>query len=92
MNIAYILNATVLSGGATKAFLNMLERLLTYGVHPFVVVPDDKGVTQELKARKIPTLVVNYRSSAYPSFHTAKERILFIPKLIARIIVNFKAT
>ena len=92
MNIAYILNATVLSGGATKAFLNMLEELLPYGVHPFVVVPDNDGVTQELKARRIPTLVINYRSSAYPSFHTMKERLLFIPKLLARIIVNFKAT
>lgn len=92
MNIAYILNATILSGGATKAFLNMLEGLLPYGIHPFVVVPDDEGVTQELKAKRIPTLVVNYRSSAYPSFHTVKERLLFIPKLVARIIVNFKAT
>ena len=92
MNIAYILNATVLSGGATKAFLNLLDGLLPYGIHPFVVVPDNEGVTQELKARRIPTLVVNFRSSAYPSFHTMKERLLFIPKLGARMIVNFKAT
>ena len=92
MNVAYILNATVSSGGATKAFINMLEGLLPHNVHPFVVVPDYKGVTQELKARNIPTLVVNYRSSAYPTFLTMKERLLFLPKLLARIFVNYKAT
>ena len=92
MNIVYILNATILSGGATKAFMNMLEGLLSYGINPFVVVPDDEGITQELKARKIHTLVVNYRPSTYPDFRTLKERLLFIPRLVARIILNFNAT
>jgi glycosyltransferase involved in cell wall biosynthesis len=92
MNVAYILNATIPNGGATKAFLNTLDGLLPYGIHPFVVVPDNEGVAQELKARGIPTLVVNYRPSAYPYFLTIKQRLLFIPRLVARIVVNFKAT
>ena len=92
MNIAYILNATVLSGGATKAFLNMLDGLQPYGVRPFVVVPDSNGVTQVLKGKNIASFVINYRASGYPSSHTLKERMLFVPKLIVRIWLNYMAT
>lgn len=92
MNIAYILNATVLSGGATKAFLNLIDGLKAYDVKPFVVVPDGNGVTQELKRRNIPTCVTTYRSSAYPNCHTLTEKVLFIPRLIARIVAGRHAT
>ncbi len=92
MNIAYILHSTTASDGAAKAFLNMLVELQQYDIRPFVVVPGDDGITQEIKARNIATLVLTYRSSAYPYFHTTKERLLFILKLAARIIVNHKAT
>ena len=92
MNIAYILNGTAPNGGATKAFVNMLEGVMKHGVKPYVVVPDGEGITCELKSRNIPTLVVIYRTSAYPTFHTLKEKVLFVPKLIARLIVNHRAT
>jgi hypothetical protein len=92
MNIAYILNASVLTGGATKAFLNMLNGLLPYGISPYVIIPDNEGVTQVLKTKNIPTLVINYRPSTYPTCHTLKEKVLFIPKLIARIYLNYMAT
>ena len=92
MNIAYILNATIANGGATKAFLNMLDGVMQYGVKPFVVVPDKDGVYSELQKRHIPTLVVTYRPCAYPYFNTMKQRLMFIPKMAARIIVNHKAT
>lgn len=92
MNIAYILNTTAPNSGATKAFMNMLEGVMKRGVKPYVVVPDGEGITCELKSRNIPTLVVTYRTSAYPTFHTLKEKVLFVPKLIARIIVNHRAT
>lgn len=92
MNIAYILNATVLTGGATKAFLNMLEGMMKYGVKPYVVVPDNKGVYIELQKRQIPTLSVTYRSSVYPPTYTMKQRLLFVVKLTARIIANRRAT
>ena len=91
MNIAYVLNATVANGGATKAFLNMMDGLMQYGVKPFVVVPDKEGVYHELTKRQIPTLVVTFRYSAYPHSHTLKQRILFLPRLAARIYVNWKA-
>lgn len=92
MNVAYILNGTAPNGGATKAFLNMLDGVMQHGVRPYVVVPDGKGITCELKSRNIPALVITYRASAYPTFHTLKEKLLFGPKLIARVIVNHRAT
>ena len=92
MNIAYILNATVPTGGATKAFINMLEGVMQYGVRPFVVVPDKDGVYLQLQKMNIPTLAVTYRASAYPPCQTPKQRLLFIFKLAARIIANHRAT
>lgn len=92
MNIAYILNSTAATGGATKAFLNMLDGLMPEGVKPFVVVPDKDGVYEELQRRQIATLVVTYRSSAYPPLQTLRQFFLFLPKLAARLIVNRKAT
>lgn len=92
MNIAYILHSTETNGGATKAFLNMLDGVTQYGVKPFVVVPDKEGVWLELQKRQIPTLVVTYRPAAYPYFHTMQQRLLFFPRLLARIVDNRKAT
>ncbi|MBR0045612.1 MAG: glycosyltransferase [Bacteroidaceae bacterium] len=92
MNIAYILHSTASNAGANKALMNMLGGLLPYGIHPFAVVPDGEGITQELKKRDIPTLIINYRSSAYPHSHTMKEKLLFLPRLGARIFVNQRAT
>ena len=54
MNIAYILNDTPVNGGATKAFVNMLEGLKTYDVKSFVVVPNRQGIYIELKSREFP--------------------------------------
>lgn len=92
MNIAYILNSTAATSGATKAFLNMLDGLLPKGIKPFVVVPDKDGVYEELQRRQITTLVVTYRSSAYPPLQTLRQFFLFLPKLTARLIANLKAT
>ena len=92
MNIAYILNSTAVTSGATKAFLNMLDGLIPKGIKPFVVVPDKDGVYEELQRRQITTLVVTYRSSAYPPLQTLRQFFLFLPKLAARLTVNLKAT
>ncbi len=92
MNIAYILHSTEANGGATRAFLNMLDGLMLYGIKPFVVVPDRDGVWFELQNRHIPILVVTYRSAAYPFFQTMQQKVLFFPRLVARIVANRKAT
>lgn len=92
MNIAYILHSTSANDGATKAFFNMLDGLVQHGVKPFAVVPDKEGAFLELDKRQIPTLVQTYRASAYPHSYTPYQKLLFVPRLLARIIANHKAT
>ncbi len=70
----------------------MMDGMTPYGVKPYIVVPDNDGVFDELNKRQIPTLAVNYRSSAYPHSKTLKQRLLFLLRLAARIIVNQRAT
>ena len=91
MNIVYVLNSTIPNGGATKAFINMLTGLIYLGVHPFVIVPDVNGIYQSLKEKKISVIAIPYRSCAYPRLRILKDYFYFIPKLIARIIINKRA-
>ncbi len=92
MKVAYILSATVPNGGATKAFANLLEELEARDVHPFVVVPDGGGIAQDLAKRNVPLLVCTYRPSSYPHARTLKEKLLFLPRLLVRLLVNAKAS
>lgn len=92
MNIAYILHSSESTNGAAKAFVHMLNSLMPMGIRPYVVLPDQNGLYEELSSRDIPTLSVTYRPSTYPYYRTLKECLLFIPRLTARIIVNHRAT
>ena len=92
MKVAYILSATVLNGGATKAFVNMLGELEARDVRPFVVVPDGDGIAKNLAKRNVPMLVCTYRPASYPHARTLKEKLLFLPRLMARLLVNAKAS
>lgn len=91
MKIGYILNSTLPLGGASKAFRNLLEQLMLKGVTPFVVLPNNQGLYNELQNKQIPTLVVSFRHNTYPYLHSPKDYLLFLPRLIARLILNHKA-
>ena len=92
VKIAFILNDTSPTNGATKAFLLLLQGLRIRGVQPHVVVPDKNGIYQELKVSKgVSIIALDYRPCAYPRLTVPKDYLLFIPKLLGRIIVNTKA-
>jgi len=88
MKVAYVLNSTDPLGGATKAFMSYLRQIMPLGVTPLVVVPDHKGIYQDLTEAGIITHVLNYRPQTYPKWNTVKNLILFFPRTIARIIAN----
>jgi hypothetical protein len=44
MRVLYVLNATIPNGGATKAFLSLLNQCRLYGIQPFIVMPDKDGI------------------------------------------------
>ena len=91
MRIAYILSATIPNGGATKAFVSLLQGLTKKGVEPFIVCPDEDGIYNEFVAMGIPTLALTYRPATYPYLRTIKDKLLFLPRTIARLLVNIKA-
>ena len=92
MKVAYVLNSTDVFGGATKSFTAMLYTLMDKGIEPLVVMPDGNGLKHELDAKGIATLVLNYRPNTYPYHSCLKDYLLWIPRLIARRIVNCRAT
>ena len=91
MRIAYILSATNPNGGATKAFLSLLQGLTKKGIEPLIVCPDKNGIYNDFITMGIPTLALPYRPATYPYFRTIKERLLFAPRTIARQWLNRKA-
>lgn len=91
MTVVYILNSTYPFGGSFKSFMSMLEGLMEHEVNPIVVVPDEDGIYKVLQEKNIKTVVTCFRPNTYPHRSTLKDLIWFIPKLIARRIVNRRA-
>ena len=92
MKIIYILPNTVSQGGSNKSFLTMLQGLIQQGIEPLVIVPDKKGIYTLLREQNIPCVSLSYRNSVYPWSRTLKDKLLFIPRLCGRILVNSLAT
>lgn len=91
MNILFVLHQTILLGGGTKSFMLTLKGLMENGVHPTVIMPDKCGIYQTIAGLHIPTIVTTYRDNTYPVIRRKKDYFIFIPKLIARRIVNHLA-
>ena len=88
MNVAYILNSTILSGGATKSFIAMLRRLIPMGVSPLVIVPDRDGVYGVVRNMGVPILAMTFRMNCYSDCSTMKGKALFLPRMGVKILAN----
>ncbi len=91
MRVLYILHNTDKYAGATKSFKNMLFGLQAEGVMPTVVVPDMNGIAAELKEMGIDVLPLTFRPQTYTYLRVPVDYLLFIPRMIARFIVNHRA-
>ena len=89
MNVVYILSSA--TGGGFKSFINSLDELMKKGLSPLVVLPMENEIHTLLSSRGIPTIIVKYRYNTYPPCTTMKDKLLFIPRLIARVAVNYYA-
>ena len=89
MRIAYVLHSTDPLAGATKAFFFLLKGLMAKGIVPFVVVPDKRGIYSTLEDMGVAVLVLNYRPEAWTYRQTAKDILLFLPRMVARLYVNW---
>lgn len=92
MRVVYVTSTTSQFGGSGRAFINMLEGLLKYGVQPLVIFPNSDGLCELLNNRGIPIRVLNYRMATYPPIKTLYDIILFFPRLICRILLNTVAS
>ena len=92
INVTYVLSSTTTYGGGTKSFMTLLEGAIKYGVAATLVVPDKQGIYEELKKMGLEVIVLNYRYSIYPYLHSAKDYILFLPRLFMRKFLNWRAS
>lgn len=91
MKVLYIANSTSLSGGDNKSLRTLLRGVRQHGIEPVVVTPDRKGLHEQLKNEGICVYAVSYRMDVYPDFVTIKDKILFLPRLFARRILEYLA-
>lgn len=95
MKVLFVTSSTTTTGGGSKSFLQMLDGLLTYGIDPLVILPDNKGLYTLLKNKRIACQVLHfkYRMSVYPWKNNSHFNfLLFIPRLLGRFLINNLAT
>lgn len=88
MRVLYVANSVSLSGGDNKSLLTLLRGVRSKGVEPFVVVPGNTELCCLLKKEGFPVAVVNYRMNVYPNFSTLMDKVLFVPRLFCRRVIE----
>ena len=91
MNILYIANSTSMSGGDNKSLLTLLRGVRENNVNPFVVLPTKDELFEVLSNEGFHVAVVNYRMDIYPFTHGLKNKILFLPRLFMRRVIELRA-
>lgn len=91
MTILYVLHTTNPNNGATVAFMNMLQGLIPIGITPVVVLPNRNGIYNYLKQQEIKIICSRYRMSTFPNLKGKKNKLFFLPRLIARIVLAHQA-
>ena len=90
MKVAYFLHTATTTDGSSKAFLFLIKQLLVKGVVPLIILPHAGEICPVLQELNIKYVVLpwNMRPSTYPWFKTFKDKILFIPRLFGRLLIN----
>lgn len=89
MKVVYITSSTIMSGGGSKSFLNMLYGVMQYSVEPIVICPDKDDMYQALIEKGISIYACFYRTGTYPpSGKNWKNILLFVPRLFGRLMAN----
>ena len=92
MKILFVISSTTLYGGASKSLLNLIYGLKALGVSVFVVCPDRQGLYLTLQDDGIPVFALSYRPATLPPYSSIIELLLFIPRLIGRLLLNISAS
>lgn len=94
MKIAYFLHTAKATDGSSKAFLHLMHDLLAKGIIPLIILPHKGEICQILHNMNIQYVVLSWtaRPSTYPWSQTFQDKLLFIPRLVGRLLVNTLAT
>lgn len=91
MNILYIANSTSMTGGDNRSLLTLLREVRSMGINPFVLTPDRNGLYVVLKNEGFFVDAVTYKMDIYPNLFSLKDCCLFVPRLICRRLIEWKA-
>ena len=69
----------------------MLDGLMKMGVTPVVFVPNREGIFSELEKRGIPVFAFTFRMYTYSHTETLTQKLLFIPRMVAKVMSNQRA-
>lgn len=89
MTILYILISTDPFAGSTKSFMILLKGVMQTGVKVIVVVPDTKGIYTMLKQMGAEVVVQNFKPCTWTDAKTIKHTLLYVPRQLGRLVVNF---
>jgi hypothetical protein len=94
MKVLFVTSSTTPYGGGSKSFLQMVKGVLSYGVNPLIVFPDNNGLFKIMQQEGIPCVALRYpyRMSIYPPTTSLRDKIRFIPRLLYSLIINNLAT
>ncbi len=90
MKILYILNSANIYGGSTKSFLRYLSPLLeNYQDIEAIICAPHEMKEWDISYKKIKLYKIAPKFYIYPPTRTFKDFLLFIPKIILKIVKNY---
>lgn len=90
MKILFVSSSKYTHEGSSKALIHIINQLSKEGVDVKVVLPVKQSLYQYFEEQGINCIVPSkyYRMSIYPWSKTILDKILFIPRLLGRWLVN----
>ena len=91
MTVLYVLISTDPFSGSTKSFMILLKGVLKAGINVIIVSPDNKGIYSTLCEMGVNVYVVSSKGNTWTGARTFKHKLLYIPRQLGRLVVNYFA-
>lgn len=90
MRILFVSSSKDIHEGSSRALIQILNGLIPLGIKPYIILAHKNSLYDYFIENKIECSVLNhkYRMSVYPIEKSIKGKILFIPRLLGRLLVN----
>ena len=92
LKVLYIADSLNPTWGAYKAIVSLLENIVPKGVQALAITSTFDSQQHIFNNANIKTQRILYYSSIYPRCSTIKDKLLFIPRLLRKLLINNIAT